>query len=49
MAVSGCCTSVAEHWWLKPEALGSIPGGPTVLSFLLPFQRSFDSNGPDYL
>ena len=40
---------VAEHWRLKPEALGSIPGGTTFLSSPLPFQRSTDSNGPNYL
>ena len=42
--VSGCHSSVAEHWQLKPEALGSIPGSTT-----LPFQWSSDSNSPDYL
>ena len=47
--VGGCRGSVAEHWRLKPEALGLIPGGTTFLSFPLPFQRSSDSNGPDYL
>ena len=40
---------VAEHWRLKPEALGSIPNGTTSLSFPLPFQRSSNSNGPDNL
>ena len=49
MDVSGCRSLVAEHWRLKPEALGSIPGGTTFLSFPLPFQRSTDSNGQDYL
>ena len=49
MVVGGCCSLVAEHWRLKPEALGSIPGGSTFLSFPLPFQRSTDSNGPDNL
>ena len=49
MVVGGCRGLVAEHWWLKPEALGSIPGGTTFLSFPLPFQRSTDSNGPDNL
>ena len=49
MVVGGCRSLVAEHWRLKPEALGSIPGGTTFLSFPLPFQRSTDSNGPDYL
>ena len=24
--LSGCCSSVAEHWGLKPEALGSVAG-----------------------
>ena len=33
VAVSGCRSSVAERWRLKPEALGSIPGGATFLSF----------------
>ena len=45
VAVGGCHSSVAECWRLKPEALGSIPGGATFLSFPLPFQRSIDSNG----
>ena len=40
---------VAERWWLKPEALGSIPGSTAFLSFPLPFQRSSDSNGPDLI
>ena len=49
VAVGGCRSSVAERWQLKPEALGSIPGGTTFLSFLLPFQRSTYSNGTDCL
>ena len=49
MVVSGCRSLVAEHWLLKPEALGSIPGGTIFLSFPLPFQKSSDSNGPDNL
>ena len=49
MVVGGCRSLVAEHWRLKPETLGSIPGSTTFLSFPLPFQRSTDSNGPDYL
>ena len=49
MVVSGRRGSVAEHWLLKPETLGSIPGGATFLSFPLLFQRSTDSNGPDCL
>ena len=49
MVVGGCRSLVAEHWRLKPEALGLIPGGTTFLSFPLPFQRSLDSNGPDNL
>ena len=49
MVVGGCRSLVAEHWWLKPEALGSIPGGTTLLSFPLPFQRSTDSDCPDNL
>ena len=28
----GCRGSVAAHWWLKPEALGSTPGVTTFLS-----------------
>ena len=36
---AGCRSLVAEHWRLKPEALGSIPGGTTFLSFPLPFQK----------
>ena len=39
--------SVAERWQLKPEALGSTPGGATFLSCPMPFQRSMDSDGPD--
>ena len=37
---------MAEHWRLKPEALGSIPGGATFPSKPLPFQRSTDGGGP---
>ena len=47
VVVGGCRSLVAEYWWLKPKALGSIPGSTTFLSFPLPFQRSSDSNGPD--
>ena len=47
--VGGCRSLVAEYWWLKPEALGSIPSGTTFLSFPLPFQRYLDSNSPDNL
>ena len=43
----GCLSSVAEHWLLKPEALGSIPGGATFPFKPLPFQRSTDGGGPD--
>ena len=49
MVVGGCRSLVAEHWRLKPEALGLIPSGTTFLSFPLLFQRSSDSNGPDNL
>ena len=49
MVVGGCRNLVAEHLWLKPEPLGSIPGGTNFLSFPLPFQRSSDSNSPDTL
>ena len=38
---------MAERWQLKPEALGSTPGGATFLSCPMPFQRSTDSDGPD--
>ena len=41
--------STVEGKYLKPETLGSIPGGTTFLSFPLLFQRSSDNNGPDYL
>ena len=44
-----CRSLVTEHWRLKPEALGSIPGGTALLSFPLPFQRSTDSNHPHNL
>ena len=47
MVVDGCCSLVAEHWQLKTEALGLIPGGTTFLSFPLLFQSSSDSNNPD--
>ena len=29
---------MAEHWWLKPEALGSIPGGTTFFLSLCRFK-----------
>ena len=48
VAVSGCRSSVAERWQLKPEALVSIPG-TTFLSFPLLFQRTTDSSGTDCL
>ena len=35
---SGRRSSVAEHWRLKPEALGSIPGGATFPFKTLPFK-----------
>ena len=41
------CSSVAEHWRLKPEALGFTPNGNTFLSSPLSYQRSTDSDGPD--
>ena len=44
-----CRSSVAEHWQLKPEALGLIPGDTTFLSVTLPFQRSSDSNSLNHL
>ena len=44
---SGRRSSVAEHWRLKPEALGSIPGGATFPFKPMPFQRSTDGGGPD--
>ena len=44
---SGRRSSVAEPWRLKPEALGSIPGGATFPFKPLPFQRSTDGGGPD--
>ena len=47
VAAGGRRSSVAERWQLKPEALGSTPGGATFLSCPLPFQRSTDSDGPD--
>ena len=47
--VGGCRNLVAEHWRLKPEALGLIPSGTTFLSFPLLFQRSLNSDGPDNL
>ena len=47
MAAGSRRSSVAEHWQLKPEALGSTPGDATFLSCPLPFQRSTESDGPD--
>ena len=44
---SGRRSSVAEHWRLKSEALGLIPGGATCPFKPLPFQRSTDGGGPD--
>ena len=41
--------SLADGWQLKPETLDLTPGGTTFLSFPLLFQRSMDSNGPDYI
>ena len=35
---SGRRSSVAEHWRLKPEALGSIPGGATFPFKPMPFK-----------
>ena len=49
MVVGECRSLVAEHWRLKPEALGLIPASTTFLSFPLPFQRSLESNDPDNL
>ena len=46
---SGRRSSVAEHWRLKPEALGSIPGSTTFSFKPLPFQWSTDGGGPDCL
>lgn len=48
MIVGGCCSAMAERWWLKPESLGSTPGGSTFLSLLL-FRRSWNSNDQDDL
>ena len=45
--VSGRRSSVAEHWWLNPESLGS-----TALLFFLSlccFKGLLDSNVPDYV
>ena len=38
MVVGGCRSLVAEHWRLKPEALGSIPGGTTFFLSLYRFK-----------
>ena len=40
MVVGGCHGSVAERWRLKSKALGSTPGGTTILSFPSPFTDS---------
>ena len=46
-----CQKYTLEHWlscqWLKPEDLGSAPGGTTFLSSPLLFQSSLDSDGSD--
>ena len=47
--IGGCRSLVAEHWRLKPEAPRFDSRRHHFLSFPLPFQRSTDSNGPDYL
>ena len=49
MLVSECRSSVAEHWQLKLKSLDLTPGSTTYLYFQMPFQRSSDSNSPDYL
>ena len=49
VAAGGRRSSVAECWQLKPEALGSTPGSVSFLSCPLQFQRSMDSDGPDYV
>ena len=49
VVVGGYRSLVAVHWRLKPEDLGSIPGGTNFLSIPLPFQRSSDRNGPNNL
>ena len=38
VVVGGCGSSVAERWRLKPEDLGSIPGGTTFLFSLCCFK-----------
>ena len=38
VGVGGCHGSVAEHWWLKPEALGLTPGSTTFLLSLCCFK-----------
>ena len=38
VVVGGRHSSVAEHWQLKPEALGLTPGGTNFLSFLCHFK-----------
>ena len=38
MVVGGCRSLVAEHWRLKPEALGLIPGSTTFFLSLCRFK-----------
>ena len=43
-------SSVAKHWRLQPETLGSTPGSATFTScpgIALPSQRSMESGGTD--
>ena len=47
MVAVGRRSSVAEHWQLEPEAMGSILSGATFPFKPLLFQRSTDSGGPD--
>ena len=49
VVVSVCRSSVAEHWQLKPQPLGSTPCDTTYLSFPLMLQKPSNSNGSDYL
>ena len=49
LSVGVVYSAVAEHWQLKPEALGLIAGSTTFLPLSSLFQRSLDSNSPDYL
>ena len=44
VVTGGSCSLVAEHWRIKPMALGSIPGGSTFLSCPFAISEVFGHN-----